>query len=90
MSRETAPLTAHSFDDWGGRSWRVWWSPNIAPSASAGSAVVRPPGVWFESIATGRQKFLFHPGLSPAALERMPVAWLQEWLEKADTPDDRA
>lgn len=72
------------FADRGGAGWRVWWSATAQISTHACGFAVRPPGIWFEQLATGGRRYLFHPGLDASELAKVPEPWLIEWLTRAD------
>ncbi len=75
---------AREFADPSGAEWRVWWSPTAHTSTHSCGFAVRPPGIWFEQLATGGRRYLFHPGLDDSELAKVPEPWLVEWLARAD------
>lgn len=79
-----AASVAREFADRTGGGWRVWWSATAHTSPHAHGFAIRPPGIWFEQLGTGCRRYLFHPGLDVTELARVPDAWLNEWLARAD------
>lgn len=72
------------FADPTGVEWRVWWSATAHTATHVSGFAIRPPGIWFEQLATGGRRYLFHPGLDVNELAKVPEPWLIDWLGRAD------